>query len=310
MTALELAPDGHPTLDQLGYSWLAGIHAKRTREAYGRDLRDWLRFCERIGVHPLDVGRTEVDAWVLAQLSADAAPASVTRRLVAVRGWYDHLVHDLDVIPKNPAVRVQAPKVHRTQRAPIISVEQAATMARLAADDGPVFELAYRLMLCNGLRLEEVTDGLRTTAVRKAPNGELYAEVIGKGQKPRLAVFTGRTAALVHAAVWPPMARHTELETMQNRRVVPLPRSTLQRHVAKWGRKAGVSGRVYPHALRIAFGSMLQGDVGAAAGVKLEWVQDALGHTDPRTTRGYDTGRNSMEHAPSRVIEQAIEEGS
>lgn len=300
MTALELAPDGHPTVEQLGYSWLAGHHTPRTREIYAGDLEHWLRFCHDVGVHPLDADRTAVDAWVLAQIATNVAPASVKRRLSAVRGWYDHLHHDLELVTRNPTTRVTPPKVHRTPRVPVVGAEQAATLARLAAEDGPDFELAFRLMFCNALRLAEV-ETLRTGSVMEAPNGELYATVVGKGDKPRVAVFSGRTAHLLRLVVWPPMTRASQ---PTDRPVVEIARRRLERHVAAWGRKAGVQGRLFPHALRHAGITIALHD----PAVKLEDVQDMAGHADPRTTRHYDRDAHSVERNPSRVIERAIEE--
>lgn len=300
MTAVELAPR-RPDLEQYAYSWLAGHHTLRTRVEYARDLSDWLRFCHGHDVDPLTVDRSALDAWVTRQLADGAAASSVNRRLSAVRGWYEHLVQDLGVVPKNPAARVQPPKVFRPVRVPRITVDQAKAMGKHAAADGPDLELAYRLMFCNGLRLEEVCEGLRTAAVEEAPNGELYATVIGKGSKPRLCVFSGRTAELLHGAVWPPMQRHSE---RVDRPAVTANKRTIQRRVAAWGNMAGISGRVHPHALRHAAATVALHH----PDVKESDVQDMLGHADPRTTRAYDRDAHAVERNPSRVLEQAIEE--
>lgn len=54
---------------------------------------------------------------------------------------------------------------------------------------------------------------------------------------------------------------------------------------------------IRPHSLRVAF------ITGARdAGVPLEDVQDAAGHTDPRTTRRYDRGCHSLDRHASYAV--------
>src|SRR5436190_9989427 len=148
MTALDVAPGevgraraeiapSPPDIEDMVYSWLAGHHTARTRKEYGRDLSDWFRFCHTHNLDPLTVDRAALDAWVTQQLANGSAAASVKRRLVAVRGWYEHLVEDLEIITRNPASRVRAPKVHQTIRVPVVTVDQAARMAEPAAAQGP-----------------------------------------------------------------------------------------------------------------------------------------------------------------------------
>jgi site-specific recombinase XerD len=65
----------------------------------------------------------------------------------------------------------------------------------------------------------------------------------------------------------------------------------------KLARRAGITKTVSPHLLRHSF-------VTAAldAGISLRDVQDAAGHSDPRTTRRYDQGRYSLDRHPTYAV--------
>ena len=54
---------------------------------------------------------------------------------------------------------------------------------------------------------------------------------------------------------------------------------------------------ITPHSFRHTFITEA-----LAAGVPLQDVQDAAGHTDPRTTRRYDHGRHNLDRHPTYVL--------
>ena len=67
----------------------------------------------------------------------------------------------------------------------------------------------------------------------------------------------------------------------------PVKDSYLREVCARKGKEAGIEWRVHPHALRHTFATDLLEDTG-----DLALVQDALGHSDPETTRIYAKVRN------------------
>jgi integrase/recombinase XerD len=69
------------------------------------------------------------------------------------------------------------------------------------------------------------------------------------------------------------------------------------RVVRRIARRAGVAKRVGPHTIRHAF-------ITAAldAGVPLRDVQEAAGHSDPRTTMRYDRARVSLDRHATYIV--------
>jgi integrase/recombinase XerD len=66
--------------------------------------------------------------------------------------------------------------------------------------------------------------------------------------------------------------------------------------IRRLARKAKIpaADRITRHSLRHSFATALLGD-----GVPLQFVQDAMGHADPRTTRRYDRARRNPDTHPT-----------
>jgi len=96
---IPLAPDAQ--VAQLVDDFLAAQRAPRTRESYALDLATFLLWLNERGTHPLRVARPDVDRyrnWLSELVGPDGtpvsngrpryAPATVARRLSAVRAFY------------------------------------------------------------------------------------------------------------------------------------------------------------------------------------------------------------------------------
>src|SRR4249919_1208507 len=157
--------------------------AERTRHAYGVDLGQFAEWSRRSGLEPGRVRHRDVRRYGAALSAAGAAPATVARKLAAIRGLYDFLVRS-ERAAQNPANLVSSPK--REQKLPkVLSAEQVqALLERIPARtplelrDRAMLELAYSC----GLRCEEIVN---------LDEGSLDFEteqlrVLGKGSKERL----------------------------------------------------------------------------------------------------------------------------
>ncbi len=283
----------------LAATWLAGHRSPATRAAYAKDLAGWLDW---LGGHHLDVltARTlHVQLFTRTQLDTGAAPASVNRRLAALSGFYAHCAeHGLR--EGNPTSGVRRAEVDPDHTATVgLSREQArALLAAAETDRGRQryrSAAAVRLLVCNGLRVAEVTG---------ADLGDLGHD---RGHRVLLLTRKGgrRAAAALAPATTIALDRYLEHRATTLglqpgeliRRQGPLlatgsggrlDQAALWRLVRRLARAAGIPSwpALSPHSLRHTAITLA-----LDAGASLRDVQDYAGHADPRTTRRYDKSR-------------------
>src|SRR5207302_6484650 len=162
--------------------------APLTVEAYRRDLEHFATWLKR----PCASATTEELELYLAELrAAGRSPATLARRLAALRGFFRHLVL-LGARGDNPAAEVASPR--RVRRLPrTLSAGEAERLIEAAAGTDPralrdsaLVELLYGA----GLRVSEAV-GLERSGVDLE---ERLVRCIGKGNKERI-VPIGREAA-------------------------------------------------------------------------------------------------------------------
>jgi site-specific recombinase XerD len=257
--------------------------AERTRRAYGVDLGGFVEWIDPQGLAPTDVRHRDVRRYAAGLSSAGAAPATVARKLAAIRGLYGFLVRT-ERAGSNPAELVSSPK--RSEKLPqVLSVEQmrslleqipAATSLQLR--DRAMLELAYSC----GLRCEEIVN----LDVRSVDFESERLRVLGKGSKERLL------------PVGEPAQRALERYLQKGRRALSvepreealflsksgrrLSNSDITRRLGLWTREAALAAGISPHSLRHSFAThLLEG------GADLRTIQELLGHASISTTQVY-----------------------
>jgi len=254
--------------------------APRTVDAYRRDLEQFAAWLKR----PCASATTEELELYLAELRASGrSPATIARRLAALRGFFRHLVL-LGARADNPAAEVAAPR--RVRRLPrTLSAGEAERLVEAAAGtepralrDSALVELLYGA----GLRVGEAV-ALERSGVDL---DERLVRCVGKGGKERV-VPIGRPAveALRRylARGRPYLDRKHRPELFLNARGGPLSRSGVFLILRRLAAKAGLEPeRIHPHLLRHSFAThMLEG------GADLRSLQEMLGHADLSTTELY-----------------------
>jgi site-specific recombinase XerD len=249
--------------------------AERTRRAYAVDLGQFAEWAAERA--PDEVRHRDVRRFAASLSSAGAAPATVARKLAAVRGLFDFLVRT-GRAAQNPAELVSSPK--RGEKLPrVLSAEQVRSLLEripartpLELRDRAMLELAYAA----GLRAEELVN-LDLTGVD--PDGE-QVRVDGKGGRTRV-VPAGEHAwkALDRylARGRPALAGDSEalFLSKSGRR---LSTSDVRRRLRLQARRAGIT----PHTLRHSFAThLLEG------GADLRAIQELLGHASIGTTQTY-----------------------
>ena len=250
-----------------------------TRAAYVRDVARLVLLC---GEAPVATLRRAEISRMLAQLHAQGLSGrSLARMLSAWRAFYRFLRERDASLKDDPCAGLRAPKSPR--RLPsALSPDEAAQLVTIDADDPmalrdrALFELAYS----SGLRLSE----LASLDVDRLDRASGEVRVMGKGSKERI-VPVGRSALLAIDA-W--LAARGALDAdaapavfvgRGGRRLSP---RAVQKRLAEWAIRQGLTRHVHPHMLRHSFASHVLQSSG-----DLRAVQEMLGHASIASTQVY-----------------------
>ncbi|MEE8368297.1 MAG: site-specific tyrosine recombinase XerD [Thermoanaerobaculia bacterium] len=255
--------------------------APSTIEAYKRDLLRLANTLQKERIELAAASQQDIAAYLRGLRRQGLSPRSVTRNLVAVRGFYAHLV-EMGERRDNPAVNLSPPKLW--QKLPRV-LREDETEAVLAGPD-PRKPLGLRdkamleLLYAAGLRVSELV-GL-TLAQLRLDLG--FVVVMGKGNKERV-VPVGEVAETwidrYLSDVRPIIAVGRHEVVFVNRRGGPMSRQGFWKILRDYGARAGIEG-LSPHILRHSFATHL-----LEHGADLRAVQMMLGHADISTTQIY-----------------------
>lgn len=263
--------------------------SENTISQYSRDLelyRQSLAKSDKLDVD--DITRDDVVAFETDIMKAGYSPATVKRRMSAVKGMHRFLIRE-DITDKNPADSIRLPKI--PERLPdVLSIDQVGRMLDMHTDtsltglrDRAMLEVLYGC----GLRASEIC-GLDTDNLYFE---EGFLRVFGKGSKERIVPISGEALRALERYLddaRPALSmksrdpRPTDLKAVfLNARGTRLTRQGLHAIVAKAGSAIGVDD-LHPHTLRHSFAThMLEG------GADLRVIQEILGHSDISTTQIY-----------------------
>ena len=296
----------------------ARAFAPATVRAYAYDLVNFARFAEERGLDLVDLVPTDVFDWIDWQrpprertgtvvalvTRGGAAPASVNRRIAALRAFCEHqLLAGTRSSNPVPAPRRGAglrPKVRgllghlgpgrprgggrlvrQTRRLPesLGPADVAAFLADLESHRDRAITLA---MVLGGLRAGEV----RSLRLADVDQGRRIVRVRGKGGRERIVPID--RAFFAELAAYLRDERAAGFATLECFVVLRGPTTGAAltesglRSIFRFHRARSGATRVRPHRLRHTYGSEL-----AAAGIDLLVLRDLMGHASPETTAGY-----------------------
>ena len=256
----------------------------RTRSAYAGDLAQlaaWLVAHEVAS--PEAITAPHLREFVYSLKDAGQGPATIRRRISAIRTWYRFLLAE-GVVKADPSERLETPKRWRELPDVLTAAEVDQLIAAVDLDetlafrDRAMFELAYGA----GLRVSEWI-GLN---VKDVLLEDLVVRVFGKGGKERI-VPIGRKAVGAVAVYLRELRPRIEKgagagRLFLNARGKPLSRMGAWKVLQKYVERSGLTKHVKPHTLRHSFAThLLEG------GADLRAVQEMLGHSDISTTQLY-----------------------
>jgi integrase/recombinase XerD len=256
-----------------------------TVSAYRRDLSRYRTFLStQLGDDGLEVPPEAVTAYLEMLQEAGLAPATVSRRLAAVRGLHRFLVAE-GVADADPTSLVESPR-RRFGLPKALSVEEVGRLL-----DGP--DLARPL----GVRDAALLEFLYASGARVAEAVDLQlfdvdldtatALVTGKGDKQRVVPLGSYAVEAIRRYLPVRLElkgdRRDPGNLFLNARGGPLTRQAVWLIVRRHATAAGLdTRRVSPHVLRHSAAThMVEG------GADLRTVQEMLGHASISTTQIY-----------------------
>lgn len=268
-----------------------------TVAAYQSDLESFLSALESEGLGLLDAKPAQLRAWIVAQMDAGAEPASVRRRLSALRTYYRY-EQSMGRITDNPVLKIKAPK--QPKRLPKVVAEDEL----VSLLDSGVFSEAYEglrdrcileLLYQTGMRRSELV-GLSWTDVDRARR---EVRVLGKRAKVRLIpLSSGMLDWLDRLRTHPERPEGADAETavflgVKGKRITSVLVYSVVHHYLSFTH----SEKRSPHVLRHSFATHM-----LSRGADLQEIRDLLGHSGLAATQVYT--HSSIERLKS-VFNQA-----
>lgn len=267
--------------------------SRNTVVSYRHDLGEFVGFLGDLRRPLASVDADDIVAYLERLKRAGLKPASIARRLSALRGLLRHLVR-AGALSQDPTEHIDRPRLARPL--PKTLSRDAATALVEAPDvtrptgirDRALLELLY----ATGLRASECLD-LGLDAINMAAG---YVICTGKGKRQRLVPVGAQALQWVRRYLAEVRPRHVRRRDsgrlFVNTRGGRLSRQALWGIVRRAAAPAGIMRRVSPHTLRHCFAShLLEG------GADLRSVQAMLGHADIATTQIYT-------HLPSAALKR------
>jgi len=246
---------------------------------YISDVRIFLAWWHR----PVaEVQRTDIDQFIVWQQTLGRARATINRRLVALRMWFEFHAERRAEPATSPWPNPVQPRRHYLRPAEPLPRDLTDEQIRLllAVIHRPRDRALVLLMLRAGLRVGEVQRlELIQCLFAKHARQRSRLKVLGKGRRERLVYLaTDAEAALLDWLAVRPAGPHDLVFT--NRFGRPITITGIQLQIAGYGRRLGL--RVSCHQLRHTFARQL-----IEVGTPVTTVQRLLGHGSLRATQRY-----------------------
>ncbi len=268
----------------LAFLGLERALSKNTLSAYRSDLDQAAAFLAKRGVADWrGLTRAQAAEWIHSLNGRVCAPASLARKLTALRGLARFLVRE-KIRDDDFTDLLSGPKL--TRRIPGTLTPEEIGRLLAAPTGGDARALRDRALLelfySSGLRVSELA-GLTLQQVNLEQG---FLRVFGKGSKERVVPIGGRAADAVTTYLTsgrPQLVKaKTGSQLFLNPRGTALSRVALWMIVKKNAQRAGITKNVKPHGLRHSFATHL-----LSGGADLRAIQEMLGHASISTTQIY-----------------------
>lgn len=281
-------------------AYLRGLPSDATRRVYRRAI---LYLDDFLGERQLlTATRRDIEGWRVAMEQSGLSASTVAKRMAAVAGFFDFAVDEGD-LDTNPAGRARRPKVPTESPRRGTSPAEVQMMIR-ACDPSTLVGMRDRLILVvlsvQGWRVSELL-GLEVGDLDEE-GGHRVATIRGKGSKIARVPLAAETWSMIWA--WINAAQITEgpivIPVLKGGRAqvgTPMSSQAADKRIKRIAKQAGITRTIHAHLFRHGAVTTL-----LDAGVPLRETQDFARHADPRTTRRYDSHRQSLNNPAPHVL--------
>jgi integrase/recombinase XerD len=281
---IQSLPLGQEVRKFLNYLTVEAGLSQNTILAYGRDLKDFLAYCQASRISRLPQIEPVVIQDYLRILARDQkSEGSVKRALAAIR-MFLRFARLTGLIEDDFTAILESPKLW--QRLPsVCSKRQVVDLLNAPCPEEPFYlrdKVMLEMLYATGIRASELA-GLRTSDLNLDIG---YLRCLGKGNRERV-VPVGKVA--IRATVEyltklrPKLVKPFSGDfLLLSRTGRPMSRIEIWRLVKKYACRAGMPRNLTVHTLRHCFATHL-----LAGGADLRSVQEMLGHVDIATTQIY-----------------------
>jgi len=258
--------------------------SQNTIEAYSRGLVRFVDHLKRKRIQDVrDVGKFDVQGFLLSLRKKNLNTKSVVRDLSAIRSFFRFLIQE-GILETNPVEDLESPKVAKTlpEILSLKEIEQILEQPNLQTPLGMRDRAMLEMLYATGMRVSELTH-LPTHQVNLEGG---YVLLYGKGSKERVVPLGSE--AMKWVALYLKGARGALSKGKEsvflfiNRSGKEMTRQGFWKNLKDYAKKAGLRKRITPHLLRHSFASHL-----LERGADLRSVQMMLGHVDISTTQIY-----------------------
>ena len=253
-----------------------------TISSYMRDLRQFASYTGERQLELTDVTETRVSTYLDFLSGQGKSPATVSRSLASIKGFYHYLVSK-GVMEENPAAHVASVKSEKKLPQVLTGKEVERLLAQPKCTDmkGYRDKAMLELLYATGIRVTELIS-LNLTDVNLAGS---FIHCESKGKERIIPLYPAAVDALAvyMQNIRPKMiADINEQALFVNMNGDRMSRQGFWKIVKSYQEKAHIDKDITPHTLRHSFSAHLLEN-----GADLHSIQEMMGHSDISSTQVY-----------------------
>ena len=253
-------------------------YSKNTADGYCRDIKLLLKYFSGTGMELHELEKDDLKDY-LGAIYADVQPASLRRKIAAIRQFYALLLKR-KLIDENPSITISGPGKSGILPGALSRPEMEKLINFNYSDDIKGFRnrAIIELLYSSGIRVGELVSAREKDIDFK----NKVIRVFGKGKKERLIPVTSQALATVDSYLTKKGGRDNKNQIFCNLKGKPLTERGVQYIIDRIATECGIFRKVTPHMLRHSFATHFLEN-----GMNLRYLQHLLGHSNLSTTEIY-----------------------